>query len=164
MPASCWPPRSTAAQHRRRRLPEPTLAACPAPPSTGRTDRPGPGIQRSVLASIVLPWFMFFFNDTATTEIYTLSLHDALPIWIPQVPETHRCGEFGPDQSGWGREVSGITRTGKRAGIRAGADPQIDAPARDAAGHPDAALRLRRLRRPGGGVRRRCGGGAGAPS
>src|SRR2546428_9790229 len=25
----------------------------------------------------------FFFNDTATTEIYTLSLHDALPISIP---------------------------------------------------------------------------------
>ena len=24
--------------------------------------------------------FIFFFNDTATTEIYTLSLHDALPI------------------------------------------------------------------------------------
>src|SRR5256886_14160890 len=27
----------------------------------------------------------FFFNDTATTEIYTLSLHDALPIWLPAV-------------------------------------------------------------------------------
>src|SRR3712207_9400903 len=27
--------------------------------------------------------FFFFFNDTATTEIYTLSLHDALPIWAP---------------------------------------------------------------------------------
>src|SRR3712207_6961780 len=27
--------------------------------------------------------FFFFFNDTATTEIYTLSLHDALPIWLP---------------------------------------------------------------------------------
>src|SRR5256886_5064576 len=26
----------------------------------------------------------FFFNDTATTEIYTLSLHDALPISTPQ--------------------------------------------------------------------------------
>src|SRR6266513_3415302 len=26
--------------------------------------------------------FCFFFNDTATTEIYTLSLHDALPIWL----------------------------------------------------------------------------------
>src|SRR3982750_4974767 len=25
--------------------------------------------------------FFFFFNDTATPEIYTLSLHDALPIW-----------------------------------------------------------------------------------
>src|SRR2546429_10016275 len=25
----------------------------------------------------------FFFNDTATTEIYTLSLHDALPISLP---------------------------------------------------------------------------------
>src|SRR5579859_6253314 len=25
-------------------------------------------------------WIFFFFNDTATTEIYTLSLHDALPI------------------------------------------------------------------------------------
>src|SRR3712207_9109959 len=29
---------------------------------------------------IVLYFFFFFFNDTATTEIYTLSLHDALPI------------------------------------------------------------------------------------
>src|SRR5258707_10730597 len=28
----------------------------------------------------MLPHFCFFFNDTATTEIYTLSLHDALPI------------------------------------------------------------------------------------
>src|SRR3712207_8041162 len=27
-----------------------------------------------------LSWSFFFFNDTATTEIYTLSLHDALPI------------------------------------------------------------------------------------
>src|SRR2546430_9195800 len=29
-----------------------------------------------------LLYFFFFFNDTATTEIYTLSLHDALPILI----------------------------------------------------------------------------------
>src|SRR5256885_15839699 len=28
--------------------------------------------------------FFFFFNDTATTEIYTLSLHDALPIYVFQ--------------------------------------------------------------------------------
>src|SRR5260221_1570483 len=31
-----------------------------------------------LLASLL---FFFFFNDTATTEIYTLSLHDALPIY-----------------------------------------------------------------------------------
>src|SRR3712207_8107660 len=31
---------------------------------------------------VELDVFVFFFNDTATTEIYTLSLHDALPIWL----------------------------------------------------------------------------------
>src|SRR2546425_3080207 len=31
-----------------------------------------------------LIFFFFFFNDTATTEIYTLSLHDALPIYHPR--------------------------------------------------------------------------------
>src|SRR2546430_10465720 len=29
---------------------------------------------------------LFFFNDTATTEIYTLSLHDALPICLYELP------------------------------------------------------------------------------
>src|SRR6478736_8329685 len=32
------------------------------------------------LFSVFLSFIFFFFNDTATTEIYTLSLHDALPI------------------------------------------------------------------------------------
>src|SRR6266480_2156958 len=32
-------------------------------------------------------FFFFFFNDTATTEIYTLSLHDALPIFAA---DSHR--------------------------------------------------------------------------
>src|SRR6266542_5663364 len=37
---------------------------------------------RSVLQfHLSLSSFFFFFNDTATTEIYTLSLHDALPTW-----------------------------------------------------------------------------------
>src|SRR5256885_12145448 len=35
--------------------------------------------------------FFFFFNDTATTEIYTLSLHDALPICGDQV-DAMSCG------------------------------------------------------------------------
>src|SRR5215216_5564547 len=54
--------------------------------------------------------FFFFFNDTATTEIYTLSLHDALPIWRQRVPQGHlyhhalRCELLGPDRD---RAVSG---------------------------------------------------------
>src|SRR2546422_6012813 len=39
--------------------------------------------------------FFFFFNDTATTEIYTLSLHDALPISTGGAPNT----------SGWSLRV-----------------------------------------------------------
>src|SRR5256885_2419103 len=46
----------------------------------------------------------FFFNDTATTEIYTLSLHDALPIltptsWLYAVALSRKfmpCGSTGP--------------------------------------------------------------------
>src|SRR5687767_15827661 len=34
----------------------------------------------------------FFFNDTATTEIYTLSLHDALPIFRGRLAEGRRAG------------------------------------------------------------------------
>src|SRR5260370_32216943 len=38
--------------------------------------------------------FLFFFNDPATTEIYTLSLHDALPIWAQWRP---RGAPFSPN-------------------------------------------------------------------
>src|SRR5258705_14001919 len=43
------------------------------------------------ILSLLLFSFFFFFNDTATTEIYTLSLHDALPIsrW-PMERNRHR--------------------------------------------------------------------------
>src|SRR3989441_5511776 len=44
--------------------------------------------------------FFFFFNDTATTEIYTLSLHDALPISAcarpPRAAAPPQPGLFGP--------------------------------------------------------------------
>src|SRR3712207_8806293 len=35
-------------------------------------------------------FFFFFFNDTATTEIYTLSLHDALPIYAAEKRKSKR--------------------------------------------------------------------------
>src|SRR5438477_5263087 len=44
----------------------------------------------------------FFFNDTATTEIYTLSLHDALPIFQRQ-----SCTD--PDGRGSGRRRGGLS-------------------------------------------------------
>src|ERR1051326_8233938 len=46
-----------------------------------------PDRQSTRLNSTHNPFFLmpsFFFNDTATTEIYTLSLHDALPIYSPR--------------------------------------------------------------------------------
>src|SRR3712207_7892028 len=48
--------------------------------------------------------YIFFFNDTATTEIYTLSLHDALPIYgdgaPPECPHTVRAvDDAGDDHS-----------------------------------------------------------------
>src|SRR5258708_29241411 len=39
-----------------------------------------------LLSSPLSSFFFFFFNDTATTEIYTLSLHDALPICCRRHP------------------------------------------------------------------------------
>src|SRR5215510_16564109 len=42
-------------------------------------------------------FFFFFFNDTATTEIYTLSLHDALPIYrLVQLSSSHRTDPVRP--------------------------------------------------------------------
>src|SRR5712664_3822958 len=46
---------------------------------TGTSDRAN-GAPERFTASTTKPSCFFFLNDTATTEIYTLSLHDALPI------------------------------------------------------------------------------------
>src|SRR5215208_8523133 len=47
--------------------------------------------------------FFFFFNDTATTEIYTLSLHDALP--SSRRPASRRRGSARGDGGGRSREA-----------------------------------------------------------
>src|SRR3712207_7089564 len=62
---------------------------------------------------------VFFFNDTATTEIYTLSLHDALPISTPgRCLEGHGpsftrvvCADAGPGSPAGGRR--GYTARGR---------------------------------------------------
>src|ERR1039458_8295059 len=70
----------------------------PWPPPSGH---PAPGPYSSSPAPVGCDRVLycrrvFFFNDTATTEIYTLSLHDALPIsWFPRLgagfPASIRC-------------------------------------------------------------------------
>src|SRR5687768_18399745 len=52
-------------------------------------------------------FFFFFFNDTATTEIYTLSLHDALP--ISQAGQSPR-----PDRRGHGDRQDGHSARPRR--------------------------------------------------
>src|SRR2546430_5119259 len=52
-------------------------------------------IKQSIYRSLI--YFFFFFNDTATTEIYTLSLHDALPICIERVVRDGREEEAAQD-------------------------------------------------------------------
>src|SRR3712207_5418857 len=52
--------------------------------------------------------YFFFFNDTATTEIYTLSLHDALPIsWrsAGQLPPAGRLPGGAPGRAGWAADA-----------------------------------------------------------
>src|SRR3989454_4810355 len=52
-------------------------------------------------------YFFFFFNDTATTEIYTLSLHDALPI-------SYRVGVMGNQQPFTDSFLAAAKRAGEK--------------------------------------------------
>src|SRR2546426_3504507 len=51
-------------------------------------------------------FFFFFFNDTATTEIYTLSLHDALPIFHGH--EAQRLAVVDPHRFGVGLKQQAV--------------------------------------------------------
>src|SRR5438445_10692220 len=54
------------------------------------------GMQIFAVSRFLSCFFFFFFNDPATTEIYTLSLHDALPIFIVQVGDDLARGRGQP--------------------------------------------------------------------
>src|SRR5258708_33198890 len=56
--------------------------------------------------------FFFFFNDTATTEIYTLSLHDALPI-LTEIEARRSSTEVEPEMT-------------QRAAVPRSAKPGVD--------------------------------------
>src|SRR5438552_8025154 len=57
------------------------------------------GVFRCEVARVLVLFFLFFFNDTATTEIYTLSLHDALPIFFRR----SRCHSIWHPAPRWAR-------------------------------------------------------------
>src|SRR3712207_7933830 len=61
--------------------------------------------------------YIFFFNDTATTEIYTLSLHDALPIFQRQ-PAARPSSDRAPGEA----VLDGLERADRPAELLAGAD------------------------------------------
>src|SRR5215204_7739410 len=54
---------------------------------------------------VYLLMLFFFFKDTATTEIYTLSLHDALPISHAVTVRVLRVAPLTPDTDGYGRSA-----------------------------------------------------------
>src|SRR5438105_7113723 len=59
----------------------------------------------------------FFFNDTATTEIYTLSLHDALPIWKVHAAELERLWRDRGDEERRRSDRFGAHRNGRTVAV-----------------------------------------------
>src|SRR3712207_8658202 len=73
-----------------------------------------------------MSWYLilFFFNDTATTEIYTLSLHDALPISVPGLTTAHQ--NSGSPLPLPIRTSSGLDDTGLCGKIRMNSRPRSE--------------------------------------
>src|SRR6266566_9029274 len=95
------------------------------------------------MSSLVIQFLIFlffFFNDTATTEIYTLSLHDALPI----AGDRERLRALRRDHLGCGRQI--LLGRGSEHGLRARARERERDAAADPAARPrdddDLALEL----------------------
>src|SRR5260370_36173692 len=61
------------------------------------------------LLLLLLYFFFFFFNDTATPEIYTLPLHDALPIWRYVPAWSARCNSPSSRNTPYFSTASSVT-------------------------------------------------------
>src|SRR3712207_4623075 len=68
--------------------------------------------------------FFFFFNDTATTEIYTLSLHDALPIFGKRIMPGFAADDSGEKM----REIIGVVGNVKFLSLRNEDEPEMYIP------------------------------------
>src|SRR5690625_7554505 len=90
-----------------------------------------------VISSLLVSGF-FFFNDPAITEIYTLSLHDALPI----SQRSGAGGGGGPGPGAGGGQRGGAA--GSRGGPAGRGDPRPDAIGRHRPGRHPARLRDRK--------------------
>src|SRR6266540_6127679 len=114
-------------------------------------------ISSLILFYLLIFFFFFFFNDTATTEIYTLSLHDALPIRaIATLPASLRDVLVLRDVEGLsaaqaGRQLDLGERAVKsrlhraRVALRELLAPHLAPEAPRAPGCPDVALQLSRF-------------------
>src|SRR2546422_8135853 len=71
----------------------------------------------------------FFFNDTATTEIYTLSLHDALPIFAAGAEGT-ASASASPGSGAWWTRSASTRRVWSALGGRASAARRSEPPER----------------------------------
>src|SRR2546426_8801174 len=112
---------------------------------------------------LILSLFFFFFNDTATTEIYTLSLHDALPISMTSPSLTARRRRSRAGSMSGSRRGSYSTRA---PSTKAAASPGVRTPRCQRrcriSGGDGALARAPSGWRARGGQRRRGGGGGGA--
>src|ERR1039458_1651185 len=96
MPSSAWKKRKGTRLSKEFAIPKPSLSRTRTICTTH--------LQKGFWHRVVAAWrvhpamtrqLFFFFNDTATTEIYTLSLHDALPIFqFPLTTDYSAAGLF----------------------------------------------------------------------
>src|SRR5687767_8526418 len=112
-------------------------------------NKSGTVVKATITVSLIL--FYFFFNDTATTEIYTLSLHDALPISHPDLRPVLEGPPLRHGHAPQRHRPTGLRRTRPPHPLQEGRLPLLpgDDVRRPRQGHRPHLPRTRRRRNPG---------------